>query len=80
MEPRGSYDHPEFDWEAAKTEIDKARTALSGLLSPTPTSRDEIIRQSGYSTAIVTAALLEMELNGEAIVEPDGRVALGINF
>jgi len=80
MEPTGSYAPPEFDWDGAKADIDKARQALTNLLSPTPTPRDEIIRQSGYSTAVVTAALLEMELNGEAIVEPDGRVALGLNF
>lgn len=80
MEPDENYDPPEFDWNGAKAEIDKAKNKLTDLLSPTPTPRDEIIRQSGFNTAIVTAALLEMELNGDAIVEADGRVALGLDF
>jgi len=50
------------------------------LLSPTPTPRDEIIRQSGYGVAISTAAMLEMELNDDIIIEPDGRVALNAQF
>jgi len=79
-EAEKGYTRPEFDWDGAKAEIDKARNALTHLLSPTPTPRDEIIRQSGFSTAIVAAALLEMELNGEALVEPDGRVALGLSI
>ncbi|MDB2439217.1 hypothetical protein N9W89_10920 [Hellea sp.] len=60
--------------------MEKARASLLGLLSPTPAPRDEIIRLSGFSTALATAALLEMELNGDAIVEADGRVALGLDF
>ena len=79
-EAEKGYTQPEFDWDGAKAEIDKALNALTHLLSPTPTARDEIIRQSGFSTAIVAAALLEMELNGEALVEPDGRVALGLSI
>ena len=80
MEPDDSYDQPEFDWEGAEQDIDQARRAIQSLLSPTPTPRDEIIRLSGYSTAIATAALLEMELNGDVLVEPDGRVALNPQF
>jgi len=80
MEPRGTYEEPEFDWDNAKVDIEKAKITLTNLLSPTPTPRDEIIRQSGYSISVVTAALLEMELNDDVIVEPDGRVALGLNF
>ena len=80
MENSESYDAPEFDWAAAQGDIERAKTTISNLLSPTPTPRDEIIRQSQYSVAIASAALLEMELNGDAIVEADGRVALGLNF
>jgi len=80
MEPGESYDQPEFDWEGAKQDIEHAHKTILSLLSPTPTPRDEIIRLSGYTTAVATAALLEMELNGEAIVEPDGRVALALNL
>jgi len=80
METGQSYDAPDFDWAAAQDDIARAKTTISNLLSPTPTPRDEIIRQSQYSVAIATAALLEMELNGDAIVEADGRVALALNF
>jgi len=80
METGGRYNQPDFDWQGAQQDIDKAKSVISGLLSPTPTPRDEIIRQSQYSVALAAAALLEMELNGEAIVEPDGRVALGFGI
>jgi len=79
MEPSGHYVQPEFDWDSAQQDINKAREHLLNLLSPTPTPRDEIIRLSGYSVAIATAALLEMELNGDAIVEADGKLALSFN-
>jgi len=80
MEPGKNFKQAEFDWESAEKDIKTARTALLDLLSPTPAPRDEIIRLSGFSTALVTAALLEMELNGDAIVEADGRVALAVQF
>ena len=80
MEPGKNFKQAEFDWNSAEKDIKKARTALMDLLSPTPAPRDEIIRLSGFSTALVTAALLEMELNGDAIVEADGRVALAVQF
>jgi len=80
MEADENYHQPEFDWVGAQQDIDKARKVLSGLLSPTPTPRDEIIRLSGFTVAIATAALLEMELNGDALVEADGRVALGLSL
>lgn len=75
-EPDETYTPAEFDWESAEGDIEKAKSQLLNLLSPTPTPRDEIIRQSGLSTPIATAALLEMELSGEAHVEPDGRIGL----
>lgn len=78
MEPKDSYGEPAFDWQSAQSEIDKARTIIAGLLSPTPTSRDEIIRLAAVPLPIAQAALLEMELSGEAHVEPDGRVALSL--
>ena len=78
MEPSDGYGQPEFDWQGAQNDIDKARGVIAGLLSPTPTSRDEIIRLSGFPVPIAGAALLELELSGEAHVEPDGRVALSL--
>ncbi|WP_409431925.1 DNA-processing protein DprA [Litorimonas sp. RW-G-Af-16] len=76
MESDDSYAAPEFDFEAAEADISRAAEIVRNLLSTTPTPRDDIIRASGYPAAIVNAALLEMDLNGDVLVEPDGRVAL----
>lgn len=78
MEPSDDYACPPFDWKAAQNDIDKARNALLNLLSPTPTPRDELVRLCGFPTPIATAALLEMELNGDVHVEPDGRIGLAL--
>ncbi len=75
-EPSSSYQSAPFDPSRAEAEIEKAKTLIRGLLSPTPTPRDDIIRASGMPLPIVTAALLEIELNGDAIIEPDGRISL----
>jgi len=75
-----NYQSVEFDWQSVEKDIQRAREAIMELLSPTPTPRDEIIRQSGYGVAISTAAMLEMELNDDIIIEPDGRVALNAQF
>lgn len=74
MEPDDLYRAAEFDWEAAQKDIRTAKETIHTLLSPTPTPRDEIIRLSGHPVAIASAALLEMELNGDIWVEADGRV------
>jgi len=80
MEPGEIYDQAEFNWESAQGDIDRAKDIIKGLLSPTPTPRDEIIRHSGFTTAIANAAMLEMELSGDALVEPDGGIALNPEF
>ncbi len=76
FENESAYDAQPFDWAAAAADIDRARAAVLGLLSPTPTSRDEIIRQSGFPVPIAAAALLELELSGQIFVEADGRASL----
>jgi len=73
-EPKGTFTSAPFDARHAEAEILKAKSRVLDLLSPTPTPRDDIIRASGLPTPIVTAALLELELEGAAHVEPDGRV------
>ena len=78
MEPGENYARTAFDWQSAQSDINKARKALLGLLSPTPTPRDELVRLCGFPVPIAAAALLEMELNGDAHVEPDGRIGLAI--
>jgi len=75
-EPESSYISIEFDWQSATQDIDAAKIILLQLLSPTPTPRDEVIRLSTISIPIASAALLEMELNGEINVEADGRIGL----
>jgi len=74
-EPKAPFGAVPFDVKRAAGEIAKAKVQIANLLSPTPTSRDDIIRTSHLSVPIVTAALLEMELAGDVLVEPDGRVS-----
>jgi len=57
-------------------DVDQARPTLLQLLSPTPTPRDELVRQSGLPAAVCAAALLELELAGQIISLPGGNVAL----
>lgn len=54
---------------------DDAREAVAALLSPAPVDVDEIVRQSGLSTAAVNAAILELELAARAVRYPGSRVA-----
>lgn len=78
QEPQDGYDQPDINWGDVELDIDKAREALLILCSPTPTIRDEIIRQSGIAFPIASAALLELELAGEILVETDGRISLNL--
>ena len=80
MEPNDGYEPHPFDYNAAQKDIEAAGSILKSLLSATPTPRDDIIRASGLTAAIVNAALLEMELNADILVEADGRVALNVNI
>ena len=75
-EPKDRYRAAPFDAERAEADIAKAKSRIRDLLSPTPTPRDAVVRASGLPLPLVTAALLEMELAGDAHVEPDGRVGL----
>ncbi len=73
-EPSNNFDSPRFDYKAAEQDIAAARPKILSLLSPTPTPRDDIVRLSGLPLPIVAAVLLDLELNAEISVEPDGRV------
>lgn len=57
-------------------EIQEARDSLIGLLSPTPTPVDDIVREFGDDAPAVSAALLELELAGRLERHPGNRVAL----
>jgi DNA processing protein len=74
-EPVRDYVAKDMDWRDLEPDIDGAWEKLLGLCSPTPTPRDEIIRQSGLPIALAAAALMELELSGEIHVEGDGRVS-----
>lgn len=80
MEPDASYAAAQFDWKSAHKDIEAARGKIAALLSPSPAPRDEVIRASGLPIPIAQAALLEMELGGDLIVEADGRIAANVAF
>jgi len=75
-EPESPFQSVSFEPLKSNSDIEKAKAIIMGLLSPTPTSRDDIIRAARVPVSIATAALLEIELAGDAHVEPDGRVSL----
>jgi DNA processing protein len=54
---------------------DALREAVCALLSPTPVSRDELVRATGVPAALVFAALVELSLAGRAELQSGGMVA-----
>jgi len=54
---------------------DRLRERLAGLLSPTPVSRDELVRAANAPAPLVLAALTELALAGRAELLPGGMVA-----
>ena len=72
MEP-----HPEV-WRDSPAEIDDEadalRERLAALLSPTPVSRDELVRAAAGSPPAVFAALMELSLAGRAELLSGGLV------
>ena len=57
---------------------DALRERLADLLSPTPVSRDELVRAAQAPAAAVFAALMELALAGRAELQPGGMVAKGL--
>ena len=53
------------------------RQRIAALLSPTPTPRDELVRATGASAAMVAAALTELALAGRADLLPGGFAVRG---
>jgi DNA processing protein len=51
------------------------REQVAALLSPTPVSRDELVRATGAAAPAVFAALVELSLAGRAELMPGGMVA-----
>jgi len=56
-------------------DLDALRERLAALLSPTPVSRDELVRATGAPTSAVMAALVELSLAERVELLPGGLVA-----
>jgi DNA processing protein len=77
--PLPAFHEPEAAWPEPETrpaEQKKVRAAVAGLLGPTPTAVDDLLRRCQFSAPAVMAALLELELAGRAETLPGNRVAL----
>lgn len=72
------YTQEDIDWESLQDEVERAKSIILPLCSPSPIIRDELIRQSGIAVPIANAALLELEIAGDVFVEADGRVSLAL--
>jgi DNA processing protein len=64
-----------FGAEPGPEPDDALRRQVAALLSPTPVSRDELVRATGAAPAAVFAALVELSLAGRAELLPGGMVA-----
>lgn len=71
----GEPERPAWRQPACAEPDDRLRERLAGLLSPTPVSRDELVRASGAPAPLVLAALTELALAGRAELLPGGMVA-----
>jgi DNA processing protein len=65
-----------FDGSPLEDVDDGARRVMTDLLGPVPVAADELIRQSGFGSAIVQMVLLELELAGRLERHAGGRVSL----
>ena len=65
-----------FDAPPPDDADDAARRVVSDLLGPVPVAVDELIRQSGFGSAIVQTVLLELELAGRIERHAGGRVSI----
>ncbi|MDT7950506.1 MAG: DNA-processing protein DprA [Acetobacteraceae bacterium] len=57
-------------------DLGKVRETMMECLGFDPTDIDELIRQNGLPSAVVHAALLELELGGQVSILPNNRVCL----
>lgn len=77
-EPDADPFRPEHGPDGDGGEPDGAlREAIAALLSPTPVSRDELVRATRSAPAAVFAALVELTLAGRAELMPGGMVVAG---
>lgn len=62
----------------SEAEGHELRERLAALLSPTPVSRDELVRAASAPASVVFAALVELSLAGRAELLPGGMVVAAI--
>jgi len=80
LEGLGGFREPERAHYGAGTAAepdDALRREVAALLSPTPVSRDEIVRATGAPAPLVFAALVELALAGRCELLPGGMVTSG---
>jgi DNA processing protein len=65
------------DQAALDRQVEALRDEVEALLSPTPVSRDELVRATGAPAPAVFAALVELSLAGKAELLPGGMVTRG---
>lgn len=75
LEDGAGYTSPPFDMDMADDQVASAKSSLLALASPVPTPRDLLIREAALPAGLANAALLELELEGAVVVEPDGRIS-----
>lgn len=73
-----SFQDEPMDETALEAEADAVREKVLALLSPSPISRDELVRLSGAPARAVMAALVELELAGQCEMSPGGQVRLAV--
>jgi len=71
---RPSYAVPPADQGKLDAAVETLRGEVEALLSPTPVSRDELVRATGAPAPAVFAALVELSLAGKAELLPGGMV------
>lgn len=77
--PTGSgFEDEPVDPAQLDAEAESIRERVAALLSPSPVSRDDLVRATGAPARAVIAALVELELAGRAIVNADGSVCAGL--
>ena len=64
---------------AADEGMEQVREVVAGLLGPSPTSVDDLVRGCQLSAAAVLAALLDLEVAGRVMALPGNRFALVID-
>jgi len=74
--PRSRFREATADFTPALDELADGPADIAGLLTVAPVGVDELIRQSGESTAAVQLALLELELAGRLVRHAAGKVSL----